>query len=453
MDHETKAYYYNRCNPDEPLPPDDQRNVDIDAAGDEDQLARGANWVEVLATRIELSSRPACEFFTGLPGSGKSTELLRLVDRLASEDGAHLLPVLIDAEEVLDLFNPIDVPDILVVTLYSMERKVLRAEGKSPDKALQDGYLTRVAHWLLNTDIELDAVEVGAQVPGGIAEAKAVLEMKTRPSFRKQVRQRVADNLPTFLAHARKETEALSERARQVGYEGLVVIIDSLEKLRGISTNWGKVLESAERIFAGEAPYLRLPVHMVFTIPPALIWRLNIPVHFMPMLKLYDRRTGERSAHAYRAARQLVARRLPDDALEAVFGPSYEDRVSDLIDWSGGYPREIVRLLQTCIGQAPVSETLFRRLLSQAGDNYRRTVPEEAFPLLAQVRLEKRLPVDRDNRELVALTMANNVILRYQNEEEWFDLHPALHGSARLLEAVEAEEYRAARKRKRTAEP
>ncbi len=82
-----------------------------------------------------------------------------------------------------------------------------------------------------------------------------------------------------------------------------------------------------------------------------------------------------------------------------------------------------------------MSRALFRRLLSQEGDNYRRTVPEEAFPLLARVRRDRRLPVDKDNRELVDLMLANNVILRYQNDEEWFDLHPALREWSQVLEA------------------
>ena len=448
MDRETQAHYYNRCNPDEPLQPADERNVDIDAVGSaEDQLVRGANWVDVLATRIELSEEHVCEFFTGLPGSGKSTELLRLVERLGHTDGAHILPVLINAEEVLDLFNPIDVPDILVVVLYSVERAVLKAEKRNPDSALQDGYLTRIAHWLRHTDVELSSLQAGAKAPGGAAEAKAILEMKTRPSFREEVRQRIANNLPTFLGHAREETEALGERARKAGYAGLVTIVDSLEKLRGISTNWNEVLESGERVFAGEAPNLRLPMHMVFTIPPALIWRLHVPVQFMPMLKLHDRETGERFAQGYDTARQLVAHRLPSEALEEIFGPCYEDRLDDLIEWSGGYPREIVRLLQTFIGQAPVSEALFQRLLSQAGDNYRRTVPEEAFPLLARVALDKHLPVGKDSRALVALTLENNVVLRYQNYTEWFDLHPALRESAQLRKAVQDLKQERLRKR------
>ncbi|WP_437715606.1 hypothetical protein WMF45_03820 [Sorangium sp. So ce448] len=113
--------YYNLCNPDESLPPDDSRYVDIDTKSPD---ARGRNWSDALANRIELSEKPVCEFFTGLPGSGKSTELKHLAARLKDKDGAKLLPVLIDAELVLDIYNPIDIPDILVAILYKTDEVI-----------------------------------------------------------------------------------------------------------------------------------------------------------------------------------------------------------------------------------------------------------------------------------------------------------------------------------------
>jgi hypothetical protein len=63
-------------------------------------------------------------------------------------------------------------------------------------------------------------------------------------------------------------------------------MFDSLEKLRGTSLTWKQVLESAERIFGNGAPYLQLPVHVLYTIPPALTRRMADPVSFLPMVKV-----------------------------------------------------------------------------------------------------------------------------------------------------------------------
>ena len=83
-----------------------------------------------------------------MPGSGKSTELRRLAVRLSKQDGAHLLPVLVDAERVIDLANPIDVPEIIAGILECTEAVVLEKEGKDPAKAMEEGYLTRLWSWL-----------------------------------------------------------------------------------------------------------------------------------------------------------------------------------------------------------------------------------------------------------------------------------------------------------------
>jgi hypothetical protein len=113
--------------------------------------------------------------------------------------------------------------------------------------------------------------------------------MKTRPTLRQKVREAVAAHLTWFLREVSNEIVLLNQRTQATGKAGLVVILDSLEKLRGISTNWEEVLGSAERIFAGGAPYLRLPVHTIYTIPPALVSRRFEQAEFMPMIKLHDR--------------------------------------------------------------------------------------------------------------------------------------------------------------------
>ncbi len=81
MDIQTRRRLYSLCR-DEPLAPGDPRNVDFDQRG---PSVRGVSWVERLAAPVELSDRPTRQFITGLPGSGKSTELQRLEAHLRGE--------------------------------------------------------------------------------------------------------------------------------------------------------------------------------------------------------------------------------------------------------------------------------------------------------------------------------------------------------------------------------
>jgi hypothetical protein len=443
VDKKLRARFFNLCDPREPLPPDDARNV-CDAVVAE---ARGRDWVDVLAGRIELfqlSARPACELFTGLPGSGKSTELRRLASRLEDPSGPNLLPVLVDAEAVLDVHGTIEVADVLMAILARAEEQVLAAEGRDPKGALHESALGRFWHWLTTTEIELKSVHAVAEAEVGLpmhhwasVGAMVVADLKTRPSLRRKVRSTLADHVTTFNARLREALLEVSARAQAAGRAGLVVIVDSLEKLQGTTETWKDVLDSAEKVFSNRAADLQLPVHVLYTIPAALMLRIRVPVTFLPMLKLFDRQ-GRRAA-GFEAARAIVRRRVPDEALDELFGaPSREARVDQLIAWSGGYPREIVRLLQNAIAEPALDEALFKRLLAAAGDEYRRTVLRSAYPFLARVHVDKphQLLDDEGQREMVDRLLQNNVVLGYLDDDPWFDIHPAVRTIPGVAAAV-----------------
>lgn len=432
LDFKQRKRLYNLCQPDEPLDPGDPRNIDFDKLPTE---VRGASWSGALAAEIELSDAPVCLLVAGLPGSGKSTELRRLARRLAASDSAGLLPVTLDAERLIDLTNRIDIVDIVAAIVYEAERAVLAAEGKSPEKATSEGYIQRFWHWLTTTDVELG--KGSFSVPGG---ATLSLELKTRPSLRQRVRAVVSSHLTQFLADARAELRRLDERAAVAGHGGLLIIFDSLEKLRGTTSSWYDVLDSAEIFFRTNVPNLELPVHIVFTVPTALLTRIN-KIRVLPMIKL---RTRDGSLHepGIAAIRELVARRLSDADLAALLGPDFEARVRQMLLWSGGYPRELVRLLQSAIRDAaegPLSEEAFQRLFAQLVSTYRLLVTRDVIPWLATVATQRYMIVENEQHRLDADRMLqNNAILYYANSESWHDLHPAVYANPDVQAALKA---------------
>ncbi len=434
MDFETLRHYYNRCHPYEVLAPGDQRYTPLDELGDADHHVRGVGWAAKLARRVERSTGPVCELLTGLPGSGKSTELRLLAERFADPQRANLLPVYIDAEQSLDLNNPIDVPDIILAIIHEVSRAVLVLESKDPEDPAAESYLSRFWSWLTRTDVTFARAEFS--IPAG---AKLVAELKTRPTLRARVREAVAGHLTTFLAEANDELKTLQGRAEKCDRKGVIVILDSIEKLRGISSNYEEVLLSAERIFAGGAPQLRLPLHVFYTLPTALIARRRFErVQFMPMIKLKTR-TGEDFEAGFAAARQVLTRRVPLPFLQEVFGQRSEERLRRLIAWSGGYCRELVRMLQESLTASeafPLSDSQFERVLNQIGDEYAMLVTNRSIQWLAQVAVSKDLSLEDDEHRKIADSMlSSNAILRYMNDSAWFDLHPAM----RMLPGVKAE--------------
>ena len=419
-------FLLGRCNPYDALPPDDDRYIPLD-----ERRVRGIDWVARLAAPIERSEKPTCRTFTGLLGSGKSTELLRLAQRLTQK---NFFVVLVDAEDTIDITATIDVPDVLLTILAATERKLVEAEGKDPDVAMEEGYLNRLWKWLQRIDVALTKVEFGID-----KVVKFTTELKTRPNLRARVRATLGAHLHHFLAEVRDELRQMEARAVALKRDRLVVIVDSLEKLRGTSTTWDEVLESAERLFSDGAPYLCLPVHVLYTIPPALVSRKFIgQVDFMPMIKLRDA-AGVRYEPGFDAAYEVISHRVPPLDLDAVFTPKTHARVERLIEASGGYPRELVRYLQQALlaEHFPLDDGDFGRLLHEVADQYRKLIPASAFPWLARIAVERYLTVDdADQRKTADSMLSNNVVMRYLNDRDWFDLHPSVRDIPGVAAAI-----------------
>lgn len=435
MDRAHRKRLFNGCKPDESLAPTDPRNVALDQLGDPGSRPRGISWAERLAEEITLSEGAAFVLFTGLPGSGKSTELRRVAASLASEDHNRLLPVIVDAEQVLDLSNPIDVPDLIAPIVHACEREVLEIEGKDPDSAGHEGYLARFWQWLTTTEVDLGKSELGVSGVAGL-----VGELRTRPSFRTQVRKIVATHLTDFLADAHRYLAQLEQRTLAQGRGGLVVVFDSLEKLRGIDANWDEVLQSAERLFAKGAPYLRLPVHVVYTIPVALVARSNVDVTVMPMIKIANTR-GVSHAVGVGAMRAVIDSRIDVAAQGEVFGEALEDRITAMIGQSGGYLRELVTMLRESlmVADLPLSDYEFERILGARTDRYQEIVTADAYEWLAEIAVNKRLVIRTETqRRLADRMLVENVVLRYQNRRLWFDLHPAVYSIPGVAAAIAA---------------
>jgi hypothetical protein len=439
MEFAQRKELYIACEP-ELLNPGDPRYVAIDELGDPDHLVRGADWVADLARAFELSKDPVRMLFTGLPGSGKSTELRRLAKRLEDAKRANLMTVVIAAEEVFDLSSTIDVPDILFAILDGVERELLSREGKDSRQAMSEGVLGRIWRYLMRTDVEIGRGELSVADVG-----KLVIELKTRPTLRARVRAAVVNHLTQILEETTAELNAMIGRAKQLasGYAGIIVIFDSLERLRGLTSNWVEVLDSAERVFAAGAPYLKLPVHALYTVPTAMVARRRFEtVRFMPMIKLRNR-DGSVFQPGIDAAYAIITHRVPEAALRELLGDQLEVRIRTLIEWSGGYPRELIRLVQSMIAieRWPLSDRAFARVLNEVGDQYRKLIPASAFPWLAQVATEKYFTLETDEQRSIADQMLlNNIVLRYLNDEDWFELHPAVRNIPGVADAIRARE-------------
>lgn len=440
LDHDTRAAeYMGRCDPAEPLGHDDDRYVELDAG----EPVRGTGQlasVNVMKRRIDMagSAGRTHQFFSGFPGCGKTTELKRLKYELEQSDTLTKV-IYVDAEELLDRYTPITTGDVLRVLAWSMEREALISEGKDPDEA--NGFLERL--WgFLQSDVELKELRFEAY------GAKLMFEIRSNPSFREKVEKALSLQFQRFAAEAKEAMQQALERMRQARrYRRFVVIVDGLEKLRPLHPGDQANVEAAvESVFLRHAEYLRIPCHAIYTFPLWLQYLYPVGHAFggapvvLPMVKLRDRDEGVHEP-GYEKLREIARLRVP---LDVVFGEGPEPSavLGKLIEASGGYPKDYLRLIRETIFAStsfPVSEADAKEAISSLSEEYLLAIREEYVDLLAEISVSKgaRTLSEEEQRLLVRL-VERFLVLAYRNGEPWYDLHPLVSEVPAVAEKIRA---------------
>lgn len=416
MTLEDRKKYFNICDPYAYIEPDSSEFVDFDAL-----RVRGRNWSDVLSSGIELSDEPICEFFTGHRGSGKTTELQKVKRRLEDANGANLLVVYINAEDYLETSSEIDVSDILSIIVHSTIKTVAEHQGKDIDDALKDGYFERLWNWLTETDVNFKQAEFGVK-----DSAKLVFEMKARPTLRQKVREGIASNFSAFVSDVREELTA--QQSKVLGdKKGLLVIFDQLEKLRGLSHNWHAVLQSAEKVFGGDGQYIKLPVHVIYTLPPALATKIH-HINFLPVVKIKTK-NGLPNKDGIDAMRLMALKRISEDGMRELLGDNWSDRLNSIIEHTGGFPRDLMLMLRAALKASsfPIDEDTFQNIFNDSLNEFKQLIMKEDFEWLANVAANKTLTRDNEAHSASADRMLSvHAVLQYLNGELWYDIHPAV---------------------------
>jgi hypothetical protein len=411
-------HFFNRCKPDEPVPASDEHHyyVDFDAL----QL-RGERCVDTLASTIALDDGATCQLFTGFSGSGKSSELLRL--RALLERRQYLV-VYIDALDVLELQKPIEYPEVLTHIGLAVDAAMttLVKAGKATAWARSFGQEIRS---LLGSDVKVSKVEANTSGAG------LGVELRHNDVFRQSLRETAKSHRHQFLAQAGDFFADAERLLLRHGYAGLVVIFDSLEKIGDLP----ELQEPARRMFLGEHEALRLPaVNMLYTVPVRLVFSGAGPVlgqlydgepQVLPMVKVRDRASGAPVAQGHQALRQLLARRVDFDE---VFGGD-EALVARLVDNSGGYIRDLLRLTQYSLqgaGSLPVREEHVSQAIAKLRRSYVRAYSTDFDDLLRYIHEHRPEVVPASLSTHLEDVVVTHLTMVYGNEKDWYDVHPLI---------------------------
>jgi hypothetical protein len=229
------AETYNAADPEYSLAPGDPRYVDLATwRGDE-------HIVNIIAQCIIWANqaqpiRYVKQLVAGHRGCGKSTELLLLKDRLEKEG---YFVVYFDSALEVDM-NDVDYADILLATMRQLEWQVRH----SPlELKLDGGRLDDLAMRLARVTIEKEdrneventletEFRVEPQIPFFAKMMAAVRGFITSGStYKKQLRLEIQQRAVQFLDDLNDLIDQLQQQLRKHGKKGLVVIIDSLDRI------------------------------------------------------------------------------------------------------------------------------------------------------------------------------------------------------------------------------
>jgi energy-coupling factor transporter ATP-binding protein EcfA2 len=423
---------YHACHPEIPLEPNDSRYVDLTA------VRGGQNLATVIARRIRRTPFPQFhkQLITGHRGCGKSTELKQLQAKLQEE---KLFTVYFDVENVLDL-GDLNYLDVLVAMARAITETVSEAKLKIPQTLLQNldkWFAERILTQESMHDIK-GALETEFAVAPTVPLLTRILlaftgQIRSGSSRKLEIRQTLEKELRVFLQRLNELIDAVQVRLQRQGWQGLVVIVDGLEKMHYKILPEGQ--SSHSLLFAEHAEQLKAPhCHIIYTVPISLLFNMNLGDAFaetdvIPMVKINEPDGNTPCSAGRQALQTVVAKRVQ---VESIFvDPAI---VEQLIAASGGSVRDLLRLVRFACDESDTqisseqAESAIRRLVRE----YDRLVKDEDLALLAKISEARRVSGDEASGRL----LHHRLVLEYVNGERWADLHPAVRRSPRVQEIL-----------------
>ena len=419
-----------RMATDDPLDPDDPRYVPLYGFPDleiEDP-------VELIARAIEWTPGSTVQLLSGFRGAGKSTELRRLRRRLAD---AGYVVILLDIENYLNLATQIDITDFLIAIAGAFGDEVKR-QSLLPENATQESYWSRLTAFI--TRSRIDVTELGGGVNLGAVSFDIKANLKTDPSFRERMQQKMAGYLGALVEDVRAYLQEVVSFIRDAHHDakGVVLLVDSIEHIRGTSVNAREVQSSVESLFAGNADQLHLPsLHVVYTVPPYVhvlypgLSALYAPgeVQLLQPVKVCDKDAREPFQPGLHALERVVAAR--GDWKTLLGDRSSLDRLSLM---SGGHLRDLLRLLTMILRSTtrlPVSERTVDIALTRATSEFLPIAKNDAIWLHRIAQTKQAELQDRSALQDLARFLDTHLVLCYRNGSDWYDISPLVREEVR----------------------
>ncbi|MFS8067492.1 MAG: hypothetical protein ACMG6S_14110, partial [Byssovorax sp.] len=417
------------CDPFSPLDPreDERLHEDLNAIRGGDRLGR------IVRNIRRAGSTPTLHFLSGHLGSGKTTELLRMKQRLgtAEKDQPLTTTLFLDADTMLDR-NDVDLEDILVALwgLVYEQQPAAAAEVLTPI-------------WKSQIRTGLKSFIVNADPPEALKKLLGDMRFPS-PDQKQKVRVALGSVTPALIEGLNQALALIARTPPNDEAGAVVVLIDNLEKLsQGQRT-------SVERLYLERMGALKsLEAHLVITVPlylcyaatgPSLIGLYGGEIVVLPTIVVRKRVAdgGGDNPAGLAALAHLLEKRVRFDRL-------FEDRTeaaARIARYSGGCIRHALRLVQGAVNEhdaAPVTGASIERAAGIVQADFERALPEAYVPVLKQIAKDNRFP-DDCKEDVKRDLLLHLFVLEYQDgkPDPWYAVHPLVERCRKYCNEVEA---------------
>ncbi|MGB6167050.1 MAG: P-loop NTPase fold protein [Geitlerinemataceae cyanobacterium] len=373
-----------------------------------------------LKREVEASEKKGKLIFAGHRGCGKSTLLKQF--SVAMKDKYFVVFF-----SIADLIEMSDVSHVNI--LYSIGLMLLSKASKVKAPVAKDIQQTLIG-WIETTRKETGEAETKSELGIGTDFVKVLTaKLQQERTFRQEI-ERTYDRKISDLV---QKLDRLAATIQTHTKKPVLVIIDDLDKLD---------LSLVESIYRQNIKALFSPAFkMVLTIPiaavrePTVMGALTsegiVRSQLFPVTKFYHRTDCHKPDAVpiekhIKLFEKVLAKRFPPGLLKPETGRK-------LVLLSGGVMRELVRLARECCTECMVQieiepdrdemqidDEILAGAVRNLRNDFARQLPPSYYPVLVQVYQTLKAV---EGEEFVKL-LHGLMVLEYENDALWFDVHP-----------------------------
>jgi hypothetical protein len=358
--------------------------------------------------------------FFGHIGIGKTTELRRYAVQLNAS--RRFFVVEVDVLAKLDR-NNLQYTEVLMAMAETLLER-LHGDGV----ALAAEALEPLQHWFGNvvetqtTTKELSAelktvAEGGGGIPGLVKLlASFTAAFKTGSSQKSEWRREIRNDFTSlalaFNALIRQAEACLAQAGKA---ERVLFLIDGTDKMRGEDTQLFFVQDAEQLLAIKTLVIYTAPLHLKYD--GRLGGKLDADL-VLPMMKLQER-DGSRLEVGWSTMRRLLLLLRADRCLFAS-----DAEVERLVEYSGGHPRELLRLLKLCceVADDQIDAAVVQAAIEKLAADYRYFLKPADYVLLKAIDSN---PADGGNDEQAQDLLHRLALLQY-NDGTWRRSHPVV---------------------------